>query len=284
MRLDFGLPLLILLSVVLGCSWAKHLQSSGLPEKMPENTSFRYSEDHGMVPTWYRIEIEANELRVFEKKDARGKESLRFAPITNAEKQTLYNRFRENKFDLIENHKADDITYDAGGDSISLRAGKESHRASSGDNSPISGGMSSNYGAVRRALSDFVKLKDSELQLFPQNVVRMRYSKRTHPEIEGAVRTEIDLKDLLRVLQTAKKALQSSDETNQFAESFDDTNVQAVTFKKDENTSVQIKGFLGTPKQDIRRNPISESITDSPIFSLFVDFPSFTARDLKVSK
>jgi len=153
---------------------------SELPEKMPENTSFRYSRNGGMAPSWYRVEVKGLQILVEDKDMQKDNADKWSASITLQEKIAIYKIFVENKFDLVENYEPDSITYDAVSEGVYLRAGKVSSNVSYGDNSPLSRINSSRYRAVANAIKELAKKYESVGKSVPENSVVIVYQKAKH--------------------------------------------------------------------------------------------------------
>ena len=270
------IPLAILFCSGLACESVPNMGSTQLPEKMPDELEVRYSEDHGMMPTWYRVEIKAEEIVVSDKDDYDKPVKISYGTLSTDQQAELYRIIRENRFDLIENHEPEDIAYDAGGDSISIKVGKQRHRVSSGMNSPISGGMGTNYQAVRKAVMELAKSQD--LMKFPENAVILRYSPKKH----GAFISDVNMHtlpytDLVKSYAAAEKAVSSK---NDFAE-FKNLLVQLIPYKKDGKESVFVTGVTGEIPRGFDRNLISEPPKGEKVFRLHVDLPDFSVRDIK---
>lgn len=275
-------PLLIViaLTVLLGCSTVKtQISSSNLPEQMPDGLVVKYSEDHGMSPSWFQIEIKNDELMVRKKKASEDLEQVRFVTLSNDEQAAIYKIFRDNRFDLIENTKPEDIAYDAGGDSIRIRIGKISHRVSSGMNSPIASGMGTNYRAVKKALKDLVRRKDSQLIDFPQNAVQFPYRKKDHGEIiPNGVRFSPTLLQLQKAYAAAVEELKRN---NKYEYQPDGLLMQLVPYKVDQDIKIMATGFNGTAKKNFKRNPVSKEMTEAKIFRVFLDLPEMTVTKVE---
>ena len=272
----------VLAAIVTGCS-LDTLRSSALPEKMPDDVVFTYNEDGGMLPAWTRYEIRNDELVVEKKLPKEDEPWHRFTILSYEEQSSLYNVFRENKFDLIENYEPEEITYDAGGDSMSIRVGTQSHRASSGDNSPISGDGGKRYSRVAKTFHALVKRKERDLKYFPLNLALLGIDRKQFPEIPQKSRSSrITYSDAVKAVGILKSQLRK-EERNDVLEKFDDSFFQLVAFKLDNRIEVFVTGVPGgrRPPQ-FRRQRHPEPVAPETVLTAFVDPASESVRSLSV--
>jgi hypothetical protein len=73
---------------------ANPFQSSKLPKDMPKNTVMRFSENGGMAPSWFRVEISENQILVEDKDMQMEKTDKWYSKITEAEKRSRLQNLR----------------------------------------------------------------------------------------------------------------------------------------------------------------------------------------------
>lgn len=159
------------------------LNKSDLPEIMPDNVSMSFSENGGMAPTWYKIEISNNQL-VIENKEFNDEEpTISYTEVSKEEINTLYQVFVKNKFDTIKNDEREEIVYDAGSEGIYLSAGKISKNVSYGMNSPLSGSNLKRYQNVVSAIKSFALKHKKNAKSVADNSVVIDYDPSKHKYI-----------------------------------------------------------------------------------------------------
>lgn len=188
--------------------FANPFQKTKLPKEIPENFRIKFSENGGMAPEWNSIEISGDEIFITDKKMDDNIEKKWFAKISKEDKVSLYNTFVENKFDLIENDEQKEIVYDAGSESIYIRADKVSKNVMYGMNSPLSGRNLSRYKTVKKAIANFEKKYKSKAKQVAENFVVINYNPRKHNFIfKTAKRTKLNQTEITMVEGLVEKAI-----------------------------------------------------------------------------
>ncbi|MEZ5346142.1 MAG: hypothetical protein R2681_11385 [Pyrinomonadaceae bacterium] len=112
--------------------------AAGFPKVMPADVKMTYYNHGGMTDSWERIEIFERSIS-FEVKEMDNQETKSWkSEITREESEVIYRTFVENRFDKIKNKKQGEIVYDAGSETLSIKAGDVDKSISYGPNSPLS--------------------------------------------------------------------------------------------------------------------------------------------------
>lgn len=136
----------------------REAQSSALPKDAPADVSFDYFKGGAMSRSYRKFSIENSTLQYEELQNHQTPKIIWSAKLAPAETAALYNAFRSNAFDRIENDERDRIVHDAGSESISITLGiGKTHRVTYGHNSPLSGRNLDRYRAVKKAFEALVE-------------------------------------------------------------------------------------------------------------------------------
>lgn len=209
MNLQILLSILVLSTVNLSFAncITNPFQKSELPKEMPEKTSMKWNEGGGMTPAWESIEVKDN-LIIFVEKDAQEEEERTwFVEFPLEEKKKLYSLFVENKFDTIENDEREEIVYDAGSESVYIRAGKISKRVSYGMNSPLSGSNQTRYRTVAKAIRDLEDKYKDQAKEISGNIAIIRYNSEKHYFIKNAKRADLSYSEIYKFYPLVEKAI-----------------------------------------------------------------------------
>ena len=200
--------MLSLFNVSLANCIENPLAKSELPKEMPENARFKYSENGGMTPAWFRIEVKGNILSVEDKDMQEEKAVMWYAEISKADKEAVYKIFVNNKFDLIENEKPQGTVYDAGSQGVYIRAGKVSKNVSYGPNSPLSRKNTARWNAAAKAIKNLATKYENQAKKISDNYAAISYNRRKHSSIFKEVGfRELELPEIDAVKNLVEKSV-----------------------------------------------------------------------------
>lgn len=251
-----------------------------LPKEMPENTRFRYSENGGMAPSWYRIEVKGNVLSVEDKDMQEEKAAMWYAEISKTDKEAVYKIFVEGKFDLIKNEKPEGTVYDAGSQSVYIRAGKVSKNLSYGPNSPLSKKNASKWRAAATAIKTLANKYKPQAKPIADNYTVISYSKRKHSHIFKDVGyRKLDFPEIDSVKEIVERAVKEYNEkvtTDQRIENLEKYKFQLMSAANAEKeTIVWVNAFCGT-KESWRRQLVTVDDGGNCYFNFYVNLTKKT--------
>jgi len=263
------------------------LEKSKLPKEMPENTRFRYNENGGMAPTWYRIEVKGNIISVEDKDMQEDKADLWHAEITDADKAAVYKIFSENEFDLIKNEKPKGTVYDAGSAGVYIRAGKVSKNISYSPNSPLSAKNKKRWNAAANAIKDLAKKYKNKAKKVPDNYTLISYNSQNHsPIFKDVGFHDLEQPETIKVSKIVEKAF--SEHNKSAPEQAKISNIgrykfQLVSAKNSKNETVVWVNALCSAADDWRRRLIIVSDGGSCFFNLYINLTKETHEGISVN-
>ncbi len=263
------------------------LQKSELPREMPENTEMSFSENGGISPYAKMIKIKELDLTVEETSVKREKNTWT-AKITEEEKIELYQIFVENKFDLIKNEENKTITYDAGSEGVSLKAGDKFYNVSYGANAPLSYVNLERYKDVANAINELeAKYQNKSKPVSPKHSV-LKYDSSYHKWIfkfsTPADLTPDDLAQIEKLVNQAVKKNNSKQKESRQIKDLSEYKYQYVAvFNRDNEKEVWVNAFCNAFETDWKKEIVSVKDGGSCYFNLKINLSSSTFYDLSVN-
>lgn len=149
----------LFLTMILSLFWTGSCEAqSQLPKKMPERVSFNVYQGGGMARSYKKIRIADGVLTIEELNGNQREPQKWWTRVSQADAESLYQAFVENKFDEIKNDERKHIVYDAGSETISISIIKlNTIGVTYGKNSPLSGRNLQRYQAVKKAFEELVE-------------------------------------------------------------------------------------------------------------------------------
>jgi hypothetical protein len=143
-------------SLFTGCEGQAKLPKE-LPKELPPNTEIIYISEGGMLPSFFKIVISGNTMKVTEQSVETGrKEVIREVKLSDDEVKTLYRIFVENKFDSIRPNKKIEVP-DGKTRSIELKFDQQSFYAIKGDGIETTQTDGERFNNIEKAFSVLIK-------------------------------------------------------------------------------------------------------------------------------
>ncbi len=205
------LVLLITSALMIPCN-ANNSQSNDLPAEMPDDVEIKFYEGGGMLPVYKKIEITSGRIVVEQRSFNDEKATTSSADVSKQELAALYKVFVENRFDSIKNEERKQTVLDAPTENISIRAGTQTFRVSSGMNDPLSKENAELYKNVKAAVLKFEADHKSAFKVVSQNSAVIKYDSKLHAFIfPKAVAAEIDETETAQIDSLICKAVAQHD-------------------------------------------------------------------------